>query len=283
MLLCVMILGSESERLTMTKQPGIAAAAPLSLAFSGQGNREDMEDYAVAQEMGKGTFICVCDGHGDYGAKAAGMALAHMARLSDELLSGTPLDFARAIAPEFSAIHSDIVAKLGRLSGAAVLTARIVGDSVALAYAGDVEARIVSASGLSWRSLTRPHRLTNMDERFRVSEFVSPNQLRKFCREDRLIREEKCLQLTRSVGCPHFDPVGHISTPSAAVDWIRKGESLIIGSDGFWEMVDGMPPQFEPGDLESLFRCLKRRCDEAYERRVGDLDNHVCVVASSRA
>lgn len=256
-------------------------------AFSGQGHRKEMEDCLLVHRSGSDMFIVVCDGHGPKGGDIAKDIMLQFARCEKLLMSLSGPAFNAAASGVFCKIHADMSAMYSPLSGAAVLVACVrKGGFVQIAYAGDVEARILVKN--RWdlsRRLTALHHLTNTAEYTRISEATSGQLvIHKDHGRPCLVYGSGWCELTRSIGTSYFDPVGHTCEPGFATAHIEPGNILMIGTDGAWHSLDRRPLMFagfEPGDVKGARTFLEQRCSEVVPGQLASLDNYACVLGSA--
>jgi serine/threonine protein phosphatase PrpC len=183
-----------------------------------------MEDRWAVQSTPQGLFAAVYDGHG--GVRVADRAAAelHDAVLRAGQAGLHPAEAFRRAFAELEAMTADeecgsTVAAL-LLSGAAVTTAH-VGDS-----------RVVRVGRHEAEALTRDHRLDAGDERARV--------LRMGARLDPpyVIRGDRGLMMTRSLGDRWFRPVGVIAEPEVGRHALGADDvALVAATDGLWDVL----------------------------------------------
>ena len=257
--------------------------------FSGPGHRDTMEDCALVQTTTRGRLIIMCDGHGPKGADVATHIMARLAAGEECFMSAQESEFFDLAAEAFEVVHVALKGdpKRDQMSGAAVLIARLIGSRALIAYAGDVEARLVSEHGWDHsRSLTPPHTLRNTSEVRRLCERHQLSQItHREGGHSYLTHKERLLQITRGVGTAHFDEVGHTCAADIAYADIGPKDLLVIGTDGMWEVMDrcrlAQRKWFDSGDPQSGAAFFKDRCVRAYRTRGYPLDNFACVVAGA--
>jgi serine/threonine protein phosphatase PrpC len=196
---------------------GVGVAADI-------GGRSHMEDRWAIQATPLGLFAAVYDGHG--GARVADRAAAdlHPAVLRARQAGLDPADALRWAFAELAAATAN--EDCGSTVAALLLTA----GAVTTAHVGD--SRVMRVGRTEAVALTRDHRLDAQDERARV--------LRMGARLDPpyVVRGDRGLMMTRSLGDRWFRPVGVIAEPEVGRHMLGAGDvALVAATDGVWDVL----------------------------------------------
>jgi len=188
------------------------------------GQRAHMEDRWAAQVTPDGLFAAVYDGHG--GSRVAERAAAdlHLAVFRELRTGLSPADALRRAFADLEARTAD--ADCGSTVAALLLT----GEVLMTAHVGD--SRVARIGRATAESLTRDHRLDAADERARV--------LRMGARLDPpyVVRGDRGLMMTRSLGDRWFRPVGVIAEPEVSRHALGADDvALMAATDGLWDVL----------------------------------------------
>ena len=197
--------------------PGVGAAADI-------GRRPYMEDRWALQPTPGGLFAAVYDGHG--GSRVADRAAAdlHLAVWRALRAGLDPADALRQAFGELDAATAD--AECGSTVAALLLTP----ESVTTAHVGD--SRIVRVGQTGAQGLTQDHRIDAAGERTRVlrmgAELDPPY----------VVRGDRGLMMTRSLGDRWFRPVGVIPEPEVGRHALASDDvALVAATDGVWDVL----------------------------------------------
>ena len=200
-----------------TLPAGIGVAADI-------GRRAHMEDRWAVQVSPDGLFAAVYDGHG--GARVAERAAAdlHLSVLRARQAGLEPADALRRAFAEMETATAD------EECGSTVAALLLTGMAVTTAHVGD--SRVVRVGEAAAESLTRDHRIDVPDERARV--------LRMGARLDPpyVLRGDRGLMMTRSLGDRWFRPVGVIPEPEVGRHALGADDvALVAATDGLWDVL----------------------------------------------
>jgi serine/threonine protein phosphatase PrpC len=197
---------------------GVGAACDAGL-------RSHMEDRWAVEATRHGLFAGVYDGHG--GSRVADHAAAELHPAVRRAL-GAGLGPAEALLRAFAEIDAATAdAETGSTAAVLLLTGAIL----TVAHVGD--SRVVRVGRAAVESLTRDHRLDAADERARV--------LRMGARLDPpyVVRGDRGLMMTRSLGDRWFRPVGVIAEPEVGCRAVGPDDvALVAATDGIWDVLD---------------------------------------------
>lgn len=206
------------------EQPPLPDIIKTTSVVSEIGPRPKMEDRHVLEIVQGGLYGGVYDGHG-------GVAVADHAAQNMHRLFGGYLEKGMSPQDAFRHVYEDIDAgvadeECGATSGTFYIRARTV------TYANVGDARIVLVGKNGAAALTRDHRLTNEGERSRVeaagAETSGPY----------IMRGDRGLMPTRSLGDHWFRPVGVIPIPEVGARMIHQDDRfLITACDGLWDIM----------------------------------------------
>lgn len=185
-----------------------------------------MEDRWSVDATPHGLLAAVYDGHGGAGAAehaAAGLPGAVLAALEAGL---APADAFRRAFGELDAAITD------EACGTTVAALLAAGPVVTTAHVGD--SRILRVARRTAAALTRDHRLDAPEERARVlrmgAELEPPY----------VMRGDRGLMMTRSLGDRWLRPVGVIAEPEVAVHALGPDDlALVAATDGLWDVLGG--------------------------------------------
>jgi len=197
--------------------PGIGVAAD-------PGRRSHMEDRWAVLAMPQGLFAAVYDGHG--GHRVADRVAAELHRaVAHALQAGLdPSDAFRRGFAELEALTAD------EDCGSTVAALLLTGPRMTTAHVGD--SRIVRVGTTRANGLTRDHRIETPEERARV--------LRMGAQLDPpyVLRGNRGLMMTRSLGDRWFRPVGVIGEPEVAHHDVGPDDlALVAATDGVWDVL----------------------------------------------
>jgi serine/threonine protein phosphatase PrpC len=183
-----------------------------------------MEDRWAVQTMAHGLFAAVFDGHG--GARVADRAAAdlHLAVLRARQAGLEAGDALRRAFAEVAAVTAD------EECGSTVAALLLTGRAVTTAHVGDSRVARIGRAGAA--ALTRDHRLDAGGERERV--------LRSGARLDPpyVVRGDRGLMMTRSLGDRWFRPVGIIAEPEVGRHALGADDvALVAATDGLWDVL----------------------------------------------
>ncbi len=188
------------------------------------GLRDHMEDRWTVQATAQGLFVAVYDGHG--GARVADRAAAelHVGVARARQAGLDPSDAFRRAFAELEGVTTD--ADCGSTVAALLLT----GAALTTAHAGD--SRVIRIRPTGSDSLTRDHRIEAPDERARVlrmgGELDPPY----------VVRGDRGLMMTRSLGDRWFRPVGVIAEPEVGRHAVGADDvALVAATDGLWDVL----------------------------------------------
>jgi serine/threonine protein phosphatase PrpC len=188
------------------------------------GRRSHMEDRWAVQVTPGGLFAAVYDGHS--GAQVADRAAAelHLAVLRALRAGLDPAGALRQAFDELEAVTAD--PDCGSTVAALLLTR----ETLITAHAGD--SRVVRVGEARAEGLTRDHRIDAADERARVlrmgAELDPPY----------VVRGDRGLMVTRSLGDRWFRPVGVISEPEVGRHALGPDDvALVAATDGVWDVL----------------------------------------------
>ena len=197
--------------------PGVGAAADI-------GRRPYMEDRWAVQVTPGGLFAAVYDGHG--GSHVADRAAAdlHLAVLRALRAGLDPADALRQAFDELEAATADPDC------GSTVAALLLTGEGLVTAHVGD--SRVVRVGKAGSEGLTRDHRIDVADERARVlrmgAELDPPY----------VVRGDRGLMMTRSLGDRWFRPVGVIPEPEVGRHALGTDDvALVAATDGVWDVL----------------------------------------------
>jgi serine/threonine protein phosphatase PrpC len=188
------------------------------------GRRSHMEDRWAVQATPHGLFAAVYDGHG--GARVADRAAAdlHLSVLRARQAGLEPGDALRRAFAEME------TATAGEECGSTVAALLLTGMALTTAHVGD--SRVVRVGRAEVESLTRDHRIDVADERARVlgmgAELDPPY----------VVRGDRGLMMTRSLGDRWFRPVGVIAEPEVGRHALGVDDvALVAATDGVWDVL----------------------------------------------
>ena len=196
--------------------PGVGVAADVGL-------RDHMEDRWAARATPHGLYVAVYDGHG--GARVADQVAAELpGAVARALQSG--LDPAAALRRAFAELDA---ATADAHCGSTVAALLLTGAALTTAHVGD--SRVIRVRRTGSESLTRDHRIEAPDERARVlrmgAELDPPY----------VVRGDRGLMMTRSLGDRWFRPVGVIGEPEIGYHTIGADDvALVAATDGLWDV-----------------------------------------------
>jgi serine/threonine protein phosphatase PrpC len=183
-----------------------------------------MEDRWAVQATAHGLFAAVYDGHG--GARVADRAAAdlHLAVLRARQAGLQPGDALRRAFAEVAAVTAD------EECGSTVAALFLTGTAVTTAHVGD--SRVARIGQAESEALTRDHRLDASGERERV--------LRMGARLEPpyVVRGDRGLMMTRSLGDCWFRPVGVMAEPEVGGHALEADDvALVAATDGLWDVL----------------------------------------------
>jgi serine/threonine protein phosphatase PrpC len=183
-----------------------------------------MEDRSTVLATPQGLFAAVYDGHG--GSRVADRAAERLhPAVARALRAGLdPAEALRRAFVEVDALTAD------EDCGSTVAALLLTGSSMTTAHVGD--SRIVRVGATRADGLTRDHRIDAPGERVRV--------LRMGARLDPpyVVRGERGLMMTRSLGDRWFRPVGVIGEPEVAHHAVDPGDlAVVAATDGLWDVL----------------------------------------------
>jgi serine/threonine protein phosphatase PrpC len=197
--------------------PGVGVAADVGL-------RDHMEDRWAVDATPHGLYVAVYDGHG--GARVADRAAAELHVLVTQARQAgrDPGDAFRRAFTELEAMTRD--ADCGSTVAALLLT----GATLTTAHVGD--SRVMRVRRAGSEGLTRDHRIEAPDERARVlrmgAELEPPY----------VVRGDRGLMMTRSLGDRWFRPVGVIAEPEIGSHAVGADDvALVAATDGVWDVL----------------------------------------------
>jgi serine/threonine protein phosphatase PrpC len=198
--------------------------AGVGVAANG-GPRAYMEDRWAVQAMPGGLLAAVYDGHG--GSAVADLAAAELHRgvLSALETRLKPADALRQAFAHLARATDDLDC------GSTVAALLLAHGALFTAHVGD--SRIVRIGNVGAENLTADHRIDVAAERARV--------LRMGARLDPpyVVRGERGLMVTRSLGDRWFRPVGVIAEPEIGRHGLAaEGVALVAATDGVWDVLD---------------------------------------------
>jgi serine/threonine protein phosphatase PrpC len=183
-----------------------------------------MEDRWAVQATPGGLFAAVYDGHG--GSRVADRAAAdlHLAVLRALRAGLDPSDALRQAFYELEAATADLDC------GSTVAALLLGREWLVTAHVGD--SRVVRVGKAGSESLTRDHRIDVADERARVlrmgAELDPPY----------VVRGDRGLMMTRSLGDRWFRPVGVIPEPEVGRHLLGTDDvALVAATDGVWDVL----------------------------------------------
>lgn len=197
--------------------PGVGAAADI-------GRRTYMEDRWAVQATPGGLFAAVYDGHGGSHVADRAAVELHLAVLR-ALRAG--LDPAGALRRAFDELEAATADPDCGSTVAALLLSR---EGLVTAHVGD--SRVVRVGKAGSEGLTRDHRIDVADERARVlrmgAELDPPY----------VVRGDRGLMMTRSLGDRWFRPVGVIPEPEVGRHALGTDDvALVAATDGVWDVL----------------------------------------------
>jgi serine/threonine protein phosphatase PrpC len=202
----------------MTALPrGVGVAADIGL-------RDHMEDRWAVQATPHGLYTAVYDGHG--GSRVADRAAAELHLAVGQALRAVldPAGALRRAFAELDAVTAD--ADCGSTVAASLLT----GAAVVTAHVGD--SRVIRVRGAGSESLTRDHRIEAPDERARVLRMGAALE------PPYVVRGDRGLMMTRSLGDRWFRPVGVIAEPEVGRHAVGADDvALVAATDGLWDVL----------------------------------------------
>jgi serine/threonine protein phosphatase PrpC len=188
------------------------------------GRRSHMEDRWAVQTTPDGLFAAVYDGHG--GAEVADRAAAelHLAVLRALRAGLAPAGALLQAFEELASATADLD------SGSTVAALLLAQQALFTAHVGD--SRVVRVGRTGAEGLTRDHRIDVADERARVvrmgAELEPPY----------VVRGDRGLMMTRSLGDCWFRPVGVIAEPEVTRHALGTGDvALVAATDGVWDVL----------------------------------------------
>jgi serine/threonine protein phosphatase PrpC len=201
----------------MALPSGVGASADI-------GRRSHMEDRWAVQATPGGLFAAVYDGHG--GSHVADRAAAdlHLAVLRALRAGLGATDALRQAFDELEAATADPDC------GSTVAALLLGREELVTAHVGD--SRVVRVGKAGSEGLTRDHRIDVADERARVlrmgAELDPPY----------VVRGDRGLMMTRSLGDRWFRPVGVIPEPEVGRHALGTDDvALVAATDGVWDVL----------------------------------------------
>ena len=188
------------------------------------GRRHHMEDRWAVQATPDGLFAAVYDGHGGAGVADRAAAELHVEVLRARKAGLGPADALGHAVREIAAATAD------EDCGSTVAALLLVGMAVTTAHVGD--SRVVRIGRTEVEGLTRDHRIDAADERARVlrmGAWLAPPYV---------MRGERGLMMTRSLGDRWFHPVGVIAEPEVGRHPLGADDvALVAATDGLWDVL----------------------------------------------
>jgi serine/threonine protein phosphatase PrpC len=197
--------------------------AGVGVAADG-GPRNHMEDRWAVQDTPDGLFAAVYDGHG--GAQVADLAAAELHRAVLSALGGghEPADALRRAFAQLERATDDLDC------GSTVAALLLARPAIFTAHAGD--SRIARVGRADAEALTRDHRIDVAEERARVlgmGAWLDPPYV---------MRGDRGLMMTRSLGDRWFRPVGVIAEPEIGRHALGAADvALVAATDGVWDVL----------------------------------------------
>jgi serine/threonine protein phosphatase PrpC len=184
-----------------------------------------MEDRWAVQVTPGGLFAAVYDGHG--GARVADLAAAELHRAVLAALE-TGLEPAGALRQAFAELErstDDLEC------GSTVAALLLVPGALFTAHLGD--SRIVRIGRARAEGLTADHRIDAAAERARAVRMGARLE------PPYVVRGDRGLMMTRSLGDRWFRPVGVIAEPEIGRHVLESDDvALVAATDGVWDVLD---------------------------------------------
>jgi serine/threonine protein phosphatase PrpC len=183
-----------------------------------------MEDRWAVHAGAASLFAAVYDGHG--GAVAADRAAAELHPLVFGWLEAglSPADALGRAFEELARRTSDL--ECGSTVAAILLTR----SEILTAHVGDSRVLRIGKTGAA--ALTRDHRIDADDERARVLQMGAE------IHPPYVVRGDRGLMMTRSLGDRWFQPVGVIAEPEVGRHAVGADDvALVLATDGVWDVL----------------------------------------------
>lgn len=228
-----------------TESEEIALAWGLS---ERQGKRLTMEDTFTFREIElepdaqKAYYFGLFDGHG--GAAAADFAAANAIDyfLAAFHANQTETNSAEKIEAAFITSYHNLDTEIQKIcfhSGTTALSALILGQDLYLAWAGDSRALVMDQNGEA-KQATNDHKPDSVHEKWRImrtGQYISPAKTTPGS-----VARVGDLAVSRALGDKiskaRTQPHAIIATPEIIHERIEKGQHIILGCDGLWDVVD---------------------------------------------
>lgn len=227
---------SSPERSRVEREPPLRFAAIEVL-----GSRKEQQDAHAVRRFerpsGPIDLIVVADGHGGKGRAAARIVTDIIPLSFDERGTFNESGMRTAFKDAHLAVGEETES-----DGATATAALIRGRRALIGWAGNSQAGVFAPEGL--RTLTTPHeygehagesdRLTEMGALIASPSLMRPTTKR---RKGYVVHEGKYLEVTRSVGDMDMGPYVVHEPEVAFVSFDPSDRFLLVGSDGFWNLV----------------------------------------------